>query len=160
MDFRIIELPAFEGVSSGPDTEFDFSPNGKLGKFAAYFSAIRPLPKDSFMPRDFLFYDKEKNGLVWWWALAEDMDDGGYERIKFDGGYFLCYNYIDHDEETNGKLYNKALKYIEDSKVFELDEHRDHYSMGHIITPVPIAEKQGFAVMETFIPIKIKGQTD
>lgn len=156
MDFRIIELPAFTAVSSGVDTAFDFSENGKLGKFSTYFSAIKPLPEDSFRPRDFLFFDKEENGLVWWWALAEGMDDGGFEHVEFDGGYYVCYNYIDHDEETNGKLYNEALKYIENSGVFELDERPNHYSMGHIITPVAIAEKQGFALMETFIPIKIK----
>ena len=155
MDFRIIELPAFTAVSSGIDTEFDFSENGKLGRFSAYFSSIKPLPKDSFRPRDFLFFDKEKNGLVWWWALAENMDDGDFEHVDFDGGFYLTYNYIDHDEETNGRLYNEALKYIEDSKVFALDERPGHYSMGHIITPVAVAEKQGFAVMETFIPIKI-----
>lgn len=156
MDFRIIELPPFEAVSSGVDTGFDFSGNGRLGKFSKYFSAIKPSPKDSFMPRDFLFYDKEKNGLVWWWALAEGMDDGGFEHVAFDGGYYLCYNYVDHDEKTNNRLYGEALKYIGDSGVFELDERPAHYSMGHIITPVAVAEKQGFAVMEAFIPVRIK----
>ena len=156
MDFRIIELPPFTAVSSEADPDFDFSEGGKLGKFDAYFSAIKPLPEDSFRPRDFLFFDKEKNALVWWWALAEGMDDGGFEHVEFEGGFFLCYNFIDHDEETNGRLYREALKYIEDSGVFELDERPNHYSMGHIITPVAVAQKQGFAVMETFIPIKIK----
>ncbi len=156
MDFRIIELPPFTAVSSEVDPDFDFSENGTLGKFGAYFSAIHPLPKDSFLPRDFLFYDKERKGLVWWWALAEGMDDGGFAHVEFEGGYFLCYNFVDHDEETNGKLYNEALRYIENSGVFALDERPNHYSMGHIITPAPIAEKQGFAVMETFIPLKIK----
>lgn len=160
MDFRVIALPAFTAVSSGVDPDFDFSDQGKLGKFDKYFSAITPSPRDSFRPRDFLFYDKEKNGLVWWWALAEGMDDGGFEHIEFDGGYYLCYNYIDHDEETNGRLYREALKYIEESKVFELDEHPGHYSMGHIITPTPVAEKQGFAVMETFIPIRLCQKSD
>lgn len=156
MDFRIIELPAFTAVSSGVDTAFDFSENGNLGKFDAYFSAIKPLPKDSFMPRDFLFFDKEANGMVWWWALADGMNDGGFEHVEFDGGYYLCYDYVDQDDETNGKLYNEAMKYIEESGIFELDERPNHYSMGHIITPAEVNKKQGFAVMETFIPIKMK----
>lgn len=156
MDFRIIQLPAFTAVSSGTDTRFDFSENGVLGKFGAYFSAIRPLPRDGFMPRDFLFFDKEKKGLVWWWALAEGMDDGGFEHVEFDGGYYLCYNFIDHDEETNARLYGEGLKYIADSGVFELDERPGHYSMGHIVTPPAVAERQGFAVMESFIPVRLK----
>lgn len=156
MDFRIIELPPFTAVSSGVDTAFDFSPEGKLGKFDAYFSAIKPLPQDSFMPRDFLFFDKERKGMVWWWALADGMNDGGFEHVSFDGGYYLCYAYKDGDDETGGKLYNEAMKYIRDSGIFELDERENHYSMGHIVTPAAVIAKQGFSVMETFIPIKLK----
>jgi hypothetical protein len=154
--FKIIEIPAFEAVSSGVDTEIDFSESGILGKFGAYFSKIKALPKDSFMPRDFLFYDREEKGMVWWWALAEGMDDGGFEHVNFDGGYYLCYHYIDGDDEMGGKLYHEAIEFVKDSELFELDERLNHYSMGHIITPAEIIEKQGFSIMETFIPIRFK----
>ena len=40
MDFRIISLPPFKAASSGIDKEFNFSPDGILGKFNKYFSAI------------------------------------------------------------------------------------------------------------------------
>ena len=69
MDFRIISLPPFTAATSGPDPEFGFSPEGVLGKFNAYFSGITPSPRDSFMPRDFLFFNHERNGLEWWYAL-------------------------------------------------------------------------------------------
>ena len=156
MEFRIISLPPFKASSSGIDINFDFSPNGVLGKFGTYFSAIKPPPKDDFMPRDFLYYDKEQQGFVWWWALSEGTDDGGYEIIDFDGGYYLTYAYKDGDEEANGNLYNEAIEYIKNSDVFTLDERLNHYSMGHIITPAKIIKAQGWAQMETFIPIKIK----
>ena len=63
MEFRIISLPSFKAASSGLDKNFDFSPTGVLGKFNTYFSAIKPMDRDSFMPRDFLYYD-EKNKAV------------------------------------------------------------------------------------------------
>lgn len=156
MKFRVISLPQFKASSSGVDKNFDFSPNGILGKFSAYFSAIKPAPKDDFIPRDFLFYDKEQQGLVWWWALSEEMDDGGYEVIDFDGGYYLTYAYKDGDDEANNNLYNEALEYIKNSDIFKLDERPNHYAMGHIITPAEIIRAQGWAQMETFIPIKLK----
>ncbi|WP_346879364.1 hypothetical protein [Clostridium sp. UBA3061] len=53
MDFRIISLPPFKAASSGIDKEFNFSPDGILGKFNKYFSAINLCERDSFMPRDF-----------------------------------------------------------------------------------------------------------
>lgn len=52
MDFRIISLPSFRAASSGLVREFDFSPEGVLGKFNEWFSAITPSPRDSFMPRE------------------------------------------------------------------------------------------------------------
>lgn len=156
MDFRIISLPPFKAASSGVDKEFDFTSSGVLGKFDKYFSEIKPSDRDSFMPRDFLFFDEEKQGMVWWWALSEDMSDGGNEVTYFDGGYYLTYVFKDGDEETNGKLYNEALEYIKNSHIFEIDIRENHYAMGHIITPSEIIKAQGWAQMETFIPIKIK----
>nr|WP_307990349.1 hypothetical protein [uncultured Niameybacter sp.] len=156
MKFRIISLPPFKAATSGVDKDFNFSPEGILGKFDAYFSSIVPSYRDSFMPRDFLYYDLEKQGMVWMWALTEDMDDGGYELIDFEGGYYLAYAYQDGNDIANEKLYNKALKYIEKSGIFELDIRTNHYAMGHIITPSKIIEAQGWAQMETFIPIKLK----
>lgn len=158
MEFRIISLPAFKAASSGIDRNIDFSPYGILGHFNAYFSVIKPSDRDSFLPRDFLFYDEEKQGMVWMWALSEDMNDGGNEVIHFDGGYYLTYAYKDGDEEANGKLYGDALKYIETSDVLELDVRPDHYAMGHIITPAEIIAAQGWAQMETFIPVKLKNK--
>lgn len=156
MDFRIISLPPFTAVTSGPDPDFDFSPNGVLGKFNDYFSAITPSPRDAFMPRDFLFFNKEAGGLEWWWALEEGMPDGGHEKVAFDGGIYLTYVYWDHDEETNGKLFQEALDYINSSEAFELDERPSHYAMGHIITPPEVIQALGNGMMEAFVPVKLK----
>lgn len=156
MEFRIISLPAFKAATSGVNKDFDFSPTGVLGKFDTYFSSIKPSARDSFMPRDFLYFDEEKQGMVWIWALSENMDNGGNEVIDFDGGYYLTYAYKDGDDEANGRLYNEALQYIEALSIFELDVRPNHYAMGHIITPAEIIKAQGWAQMETFIPIKLK----
>ena len=69
---------------------------------------------------------------------------------------YLTYIYRDHDEDTNNKLYQEAIEYIEKSDVLELDERPNHYSMGHIITPPELISAQGYAVMECFIPVKLK----
>ena len=156
MLFRIVYLPPFEAAESGVDCACDFSPEGILGKFNVYFSAIQPEPRDCFMPRDFLFYDEERGGMVWWWALAEGMDDGGHARVAFDGGYCLTYVFRDGDDVANGTLYREALKFIEESDIFELDVRPNHYAMGHIITPAEVIKVQGWSLMEVFIPIRLK----
>ncbi len=153
--FRIISIPPFKAASSGVDKNMDFTSEGILGKFDKYFSTIKPIPRDDFTPRDFLFYDQKENGFVWWWALCEGTDNGGFEVVDFDGGYYLTYVYRDGDDKEGEKLYKEALEYIEKSEIFSIDERPNHYSMGHIITPPEIIKAQGFAQMETFIPIKL-----
>lgn len=155
MEFRIIELPSFKAASSGPDPEFDFSEQGILGRFDAYFSRLSPSPRDTFMPRDFLYFDPSKGGMVWIYALTDDMETGDYEVIDFAGGYYLTYAYKDGDEQAGQKLFEEARKYIEAHDQLELDVTNDRFLMGHIITPKEIIERQGWVQMESFIPIKL-----
>lgn len=156
MDFRIVSLPPFQAASSGLVKDFDFSPEGTLGKFNDYFSAITPSPRDSFMPRDFLCFDGEAGGMVWLYAISEGMDDGGWETVDCEGGCYVTYTYRDGDEEANARLYQEAAAYIEASDVLELDIRPGRLSMGHIITPPEVIAAQGWAQMEAFIPVKLK----
>lgn len=155
MQFRIISLPSFKAVTSEVDKEFDFSSTGKLGKFDAFFSKLTPKPQESFMPRDFLYYDEEKGGMVWIWAITESGETDDFETVDFEGGYYLTFAYKDGDDAARDALYGEAMQYIEQSEIFSLDIRTNHYSMGHIITPPDIIRAQGWAQMEAFIPIKL-----
>ncbi len=154
MDFRIVSLPPFTAVTSGPDPKADFSPSGILGKFNEYFSAITPSQRDSFLPRDFLFFNQEAGGLEWWYAYEDYMPDGGYAKVRFDGGCYITYTYRDHDEDTNHRLYQEAMDFLSESSALMSDERPGHYAMGHIITPPAIIKAQGFALMEALVPVK------
>jgi len=156
MKFRIVSLPPFKAISSGLDKDFDFSENGILGKFDKYFSSIKLSERDSFIPRDFLYFDNNQKGLVWWWALTDNDYSGEFETVDFEGGYYLTYTYKDGDENENASLYKEAIDCIGSSEIFEIDIRTNHYPMGHIITPSEIIKIQNWAQMETYIPIKIK----
>ncbi|WP_099205418.1 GyrI-like domain-containing protein [Scatolibacter rhodanostii] len=156
MNFRVISLPPFKTVSSGLDKNFDFSENGVLGKFNAYFSQIKPKPADDFMPRDFLYFDEQQGGMVWIYALTDYIDTEEFETFDFDGGLYVTYHYKDGDDEENERLYKDVLAWIEKSELFELDKREHHYPMGHIITPQEVIKAQGFAQMESFVPVRLK----
>lgn len=156
MEFRIISLPPFRAASSGVVQDFDFSPEGALGKFNSYFSAITPSPRDGFMPRDFLCFDVESGGVVWLYALCEGMDGGGYAIADCEGGCYVTYTYRDGDEEANGRLNRQAMEYIAASGILEPDIRPGRLPMGHIITPPEVIAAQGWAQMEAFIPVKLK----
>ncbi|MHA6530782.1 GyrI-like domain-containing protein [Paenibacillus sp. BAC0078] len=156
MNFRIISLPSFKAVISGVDKAGDFADNGVLRSFDKFFSSITPKPHESFMPRDFLYYDEEKQGMVWIWALTESGETGGFETIDFEGGLYITFSYRDGDSETHDKLHQETFGYINDSPVLELDIRPNHYCMGHIITPKSVIDVQGWAQMEVFIPVRLK----
>ncbi|NLW69825.1 MAG: hypothetical protein GX061_01905 [Eubacteriaceae bacterium] len=158
MDYRIISLPPFKAASSGADRAFDFSPEGILGKFDKYFSAISPSPRDSFMPRDFLYFDTAAGGLVWIYALSEDIDPADNEVVDFPGGLYLTYTYKDGDEQAGAALRQGAIKFLEDTGVLEADISESRPEMGHIITPSEVGVALGYTQMETFLPIRIKKQ--
>lgn len=155
MNFRIISLPPFKAVTSGLDKVGDFSDNGVLRNFDHFFSSITPKPHESFMPRDFLYYDSERQGMVWIWALTESGETGGFDTVDFEGGLYLTFAYRDGDGEAHDKLHKEALDYIKDSPIWELDIRPNRYSMGHIITPKEVMEAQGWGQMEVFIPVRL-----
>ena len=156
MKYRIVSIPAFRAVTSGVDSAFDFSDNGKLGKFNAFFSKIEPSPCESFSPRDFLYYDIANKGLVWMYAITDKLDTKDFECFDFEGGIYATYFYEDGDDKENQRLYNEVTSWVKSSDIFALDERENHYSMGHIITPPEVIKKVSKPQMEVFIPIKIK----
>ncbi len=155
MKFRVTYIPSFEAAVSEVDPTSDFSEKGKLGTFDKYFSTLHPSQRDSFMTRDFLYYDEQKQGMIWMYALTNELDDGGFETIRFEGGYYVSYFYNDGDDDVNAALYKEALEYINSSKILELDVRENHYAMGHIITPQEISDAHGWSQMETYIPVKL-----
>lgn len=156
MELRVIWLPPFKAAASVLSPDCDFSDEGALGKFNAYFSAITPSPRDDFRPRDFLYYDDERKGMVWMYALAEGIPDGGNEILDFEGGYYVTYAYKDGDGEAHERLWKLAMEEIKASEFYELDIRPGHYAMGHIITPHELVVAQGWGQMETFIPVRMK----
>lgn len=151
--FRVISLPPFRAAISGVSVDCAFTPDSVLGKFDQWFSNIKLTPRDSFMPRDFLYFDEKRNGMVWMYALSEDIDPGEFEVIDFPGGLYLTYAYRDGGMEENAALFNEAMLYLTSSDILMSD--KDRTTLGHVITPKEVAEAQGWAQMETYIPVKL-----
>ncbi len=156
MNFRIISLPSFQAVTSGVDKVGDFADGGILRSFDNFFSGVIPKPEESFMPRDFLYYDEENGGMVWLWALTESGETGGFETVEFEGGLYITYAYRDGDGENHDRLHKEVYDYLKASDILTLDIRPNHYSMGHIITPKAVMDAQGWGQMEVFIPVKLK----
>lgn len=62
---RIVELPMCKMVTSGyADDGNPFTEDGKLMTFSRWWSALDDKRTDKFYPRDFMWFDIEKERLV------------------------------------------------------------------------------------------------
>ncbi|MNO15715.1 Bacterial transcription activator, effector binding domain [compost metagenome] len=152
---RIIELPKCKMVSSGCDTVSDFAPGGILDRFDKWFSEVDAQRKDKFYPRDFLWFNEQEGGFVWYYAVEDlSVDTDGFEIVDFEGGLYAVATSIDGDEENSSRVYHGIRDWVINSEHFEIDEERS--SLGHIITPPTAIKVMGYGQMENYIPIKVK----
>ncbi len=149
---RIIEIPRVSMVSSGPGSMEALS----QGKFDRWFSA-----RKDFTPQDFMWFDPERNALVWYYALTDTSrnangagDANDFEIVDFDGGLYAAAVSVDNDDTDGGRVYAGIQEWVAQSGCFELDERPGHYSMFHVITPPAAYELLGYRQLEIFVPIK------
>lgn len=147
-DVRIISLPKCKMVSSGLGNFCDEN----FEKFDQWFSSFPVSFVD--MPKDFLWYDKERSNLVWWYLYSEGMDTSDFPIDEFDGGLFACAVSKDGDDEDGERVYAGICKWIEDSNRFQIDERPNHYTMSHIITSPDLKNLLSYEQLEILVPIK------
>ena len=130
---RIIELPKCKMVSSGyADDGNPFAEGGKLDSFSIWFSSMDAGRTDKFFPRDFMWFDREKQRLVWYYALTDGITDtGGFDVVDSEGGLYAAHISKDGDDADGERVYAGIKKWIAESECFELDERPGHYDVFH-----------------------------
>lgn len=147
-DVRIVSLPACKMVSSGLGN-FD---QENFDRFDQWFSKITIDPYE--MPKDFLWYDPDRNDSVWWYIYSEGMDTLDFPIEEFDGGLFASAVCKDGDDVDGNRVYNGIKRWVAESGTFELDERPNHYTMSHIITLPETKKVLGYWQLEILVPIK------
>ena len=155
---RIVELPKCKMVSSGPADEGNpFAEDGILRAFDQWFAAADAKRTDKFFPRDFMWFDRETQRLVWYYVLPDGMTDtGGFEVVDFAGGLYAAHISKDGDEADGERVYAGIKAWVAENAVFVLDERPGHYDLFHITTPPKVAEAMGYSQLDIYVPIKLK----
>lgn len=142
---RVYEIPACKMVSS----QCGMFGEGKLERFDEWFSS---LPRTMF-PKDFLWYDNERGGFVWYYMYSEGMKiAGGFDTVDFPGGLYAVASDIDGRDNSNA--INAIKNFIKEKGCFEEDTSRAY--LGNIPTPPSAAKAMGYNQMDYYVPIKIK----
>lgn len=144
-NIRIYEIPACKMVSS----ECGMFGDGKLEKFNDWFSSLpRPL-----FPRDFMFYDNEGEGFVWYYIYDQGMDvPEDFSIIDFPGGLYAVAT--DIDGQDNSEAISAIKAFIKEKDCFEEDASRNY--LGNIPTPPAACKAMGYEQMDYYVPIRVK----
>lgn len=155
---RIIELPKCKMISSGyADDGNPFTEDGKLMTFSKWWSALDEKRTDKFFSRDFMWFDREKERLVWYYALTDGVTDtGGYDVVNFEGGLYAAHISKDSDESDGERVYAGIKEWVAQSGCFELDERPGYYDVFHVTTPKKAAEVMVYNQLDLYVPIKPK----
>lgn len=155
---RITEIPSQLAVSSGVSTEEDhFAIGGRLWRFDRWMSAQSARSGRCDFPRDFMWFDREAEGLVWIYTfdeLPEDCED--FEKTVFEGGLYACACSCDGDDRDGEETNAFVRKWVKSSGVFELDEGNGRYPMFRIISSYHTARILGYHQLEVLVPIREK----
>lgn len=140
---RIYEMPKCHMVSS----QCGMFGDGKLEKFDEWFSKFsRPM-----FPKDFLFFDNDKGGFVWYYLYNKEMEvPEEFEIIDFSGGLYAVCTGIDGEDSTD--IINIVKDFINSSNCFEEDTSRDY--LGNIPTSLLANKAMGYNQMDYYVPIK------
>lgn len=142
---RVYEIPACKMVSS----QCGMYGDGKLERFEEWFSS---LPKTIMFPRDFLWYDSERGGFVWYHMYSEGMEvPEEFDIVDFPGGLYVVATDIDGHDNSEAK--NAIKNFIKEKECFEEDTSRTE--LGSIISPPSANEAMGYSQMDYYVPIKI-----
>jgi AraC family transcriptional regulator len=144
-DVRIYEIPQCKMVAS----QCGMFGDGKLERFNEWFSS---LPRQMF-PKDFLWYDNEQEGFVWYYMYSDGMNvSDDFKIVDFPGGLYAVATEIDNLDSS--EVISAIKKFVKEKGCFEEDSSREY--LGNIPTPPSASKAMGYEQMDYYVPIKIK----
>ena len=116
----------------------------------AFSNWMETLPRPMF-PQDFLWFDEERGGFVWYLMYHDGLVvPEAYELVDFPGGLYAVACGV--DGESNEEAMDAIRQFLREKSSFVEDPTRKQ--LGNVITP-PAAEKAlGYLQMDYYVPIK------
>lgn len=140
---RVYEMPKCNMVSS------------KCGMFGdaamdVFSSWMETLPRTMF-PQDFLWFDEEQGGFVWYYIYHDGLIvPDTFDIVVFPGGLYAVASDIDGTDSE--EAIRVIMQFVLDKGCYVQDTTRKQ--LGNVITPPAAQKAMGYAQMDYYIPIK------
>ena len=158
-NMRIVEIPRFQAVSSGPRNLVQLF--GEGDSFRLWIQEHKSLIRDHiFEPQDFLWHEGgDINRSVWIFPVKEEVteaDMAPYEIMEFPGGIFLVATGDEKDQADLEETVAGMFAWIKNSEVFEYGDFPKS-GMCNMPNPDGIADTAlNIAQQQIFLPLKFR----
>lgn len=159
-NMRVVEIPAFRAVSSGPKTLEDIFGEGGFDRWVSAHPDLIRTPL--YEPLNFLWHeDNDIDRSVLIHAVREGVtgaDTAPYEVIEFRGGIYLVATADELDEADINETVSEMMRWIRESAVFEAG---DYPISGMCNMPAGGSEmdrRMGIAQQQIFLPLKYRNE--
>lgn len=158
-NMRIVEIPKFRAVSSGPKTLNELFVDNN--SFEAWVQAHKNyFIEHIFEPQDFLWHEDcniDKSVRIFpIKSSVTDADVAPYEIIEFPGGIFLVATGDESDDADLNETVANMYKWIENSDIFEYGDFPKS-GMCNMPNPDGAADKAlNIAQQQIFLPLKLR----
>jgi DNA-binding transcriptional MerR regulator len=153
-DVRIIQLPNCRMITSGNGDK------ATLKRFDKLWSGLDAKRKDRFFPRDFMWWDEERNASIWWYAIEDwvtETDTKGFEIFDFEGGFYAAAICRQDDYIDGTRVYEGIKAWVSEHDAFELDERLGRRHLWHVVGSQYTDKGLGYRQLEIFVPMKLLG---
>jgi DNA-binding transcriptional MerR regulator len=151
-DIKIIALPVCRMVTSGVKQ----GDNHK--RFQKIWRKLDGKHKNLF-PCDFMWWDAEHGSTVWWYAVDDwvtEADTEGFGFVDFQGGLYASAIAPQNDADEDFRIFNAIKEWVTNHENLELDDHRGHDNLFHVISPEETIKLLGYRQYAFYVPIRIK----
>lgn len=141
---RVYEIPQCKMVSS---------PCGMFGDAAMedFSGWMESLPRTVF-PQDFLWFDEERGGFVWYYIHHAGLPvPSAYDIIDFPGGLYAVACGV--DGQSSEDVIRAIRRFVKDKGCFAEDASRRQ--LGNVITSPAAQAAMGYSQMDYYLPIKV-----
>ena len=143
---RVVELPPCRMASSSGQP---------LDEFGAWWTELDRQRTDRFYPRDFMYFDRAGERLVWLYAAASGVQvPPHYSVVSFAGGLYAVSSCIDGDDVDGERVYTAICRWIDETNDLSRDERPDRPHLFHVITSDAAFEKLGYRQLDIYVPVK------
>ena len=145
LGIRIVELPKCRMATSKPYS---------LEEFDKWWMQVDRRRTDQFFPRDFMYYDKTANELIWLYPLLPGTDAGKFGSVDFAGGLYAAAISKDRDDVDGEAVLAGIKQWVSTATSFRDAESEVRPVLFHVTTSDAAFAKLKYRQLDIYLPIE------